>query len=271
MSMTMNGNERVQRLGGAAKVLALSIVVPTKNEADNVAPLVEELEQAFPQERVEIIFVDDSTDGTPEAVRAVAQSARHEVKLIHRDPEKRTGGLSGAVVRGIEAARADHVCVMDGDLQHPPALVPQLLAAAHETGADMVVASRYCTEDKRVESFRIVRAAVSKVSGAAAKFFFRGALRDVTDPLSGFFLVRRAAVELGALRPRGFKVLLEILVRSSRLRTSDVPFQFGDRHSGESKATWREGLTFISRLVCLRLSPTPPRSEGRHRHPLTAR
>jgi glycosyltransferase involved in cell wall biosynthesis len=254
MSMTMNGNERVQRLGGAAKVLALSIVVPTKNEADNVAPLVEELEQAFPQERVEIIFVDDSTDGTPEAVRAVAQSARHEVKLIHRDPEKRTGGLSGAVVRGIEAARADHVCVMDGDLQHPPALVPQLLAAAHETGADMVVASRYCTEDKRVESFRIVRAAVSKVSGAAAKFFFRGALRDVTDPLSGFFLVRREAVDLGRLRPRGFKILLEILARTPHLRVTEVPFTFGIRHAGESKASVGQGLTYLRQVLDLRFA-----------------
>jgi glycosyltransferase involved in cell wall biosynthesis len=231
---------------------ALSIVVPTKDEAENIAPLVEELERVLPNEQMEIVFVDDSTDGTPDAVRAAARRARREVKLIHRPEGQRMGGLSGAVVRGIEAARAEHVCVMDGDLQHPPALVGKLYAAAHETGADLVIASRYRTEDKRVRSFKFIRAAVSKLTGAAAKVLFPRALRNVTDPMSGFFLVRREALDVSLLRPRGFKILLEILLRTPRLRVAEVPFIFGTRYAGDSKAGLQEGANYLKQLLDLR-------------------
>ena len=244
--------ERADQPGMRTKRPALSIVVPTKDEAENVGRLVDELEHVLPGKQVEIVFVDDSTDETPDAVRAVALRSRREVRLIHREGEERVGGLSGAVVRGIQAARGDHVCVMDGDLQHPPALVAELFAAAHEEGADLVVASRYRTHDDKVESFGLVRAVVSKFSGAVARVLFSRALRQVTDPLSGFFLVRRDALNLDLLRPRGFKILLEILVRTPHLRVAEVPFIFGTRHAGESKAGFQEGSTYIKQLLALR-------------------
>ncbi len=229
----------------------LSIVVPTKNEEANVAPLVDELERAVVGASVEIIFADDSSDGTPGAIRAVARRSRRSIRLVHRSPGERQGGLGGAVVAGIRAARAPWVCVMDGDLQHPPALIDRMVALATERGLDLVVASRYA-ERERVETFGALRSALSRASTAAAKLLFRGALSSVTDPMSGFFLLRRDAVRLDALRPRGFKILLEILVRTPGLRVGEVPFEFQDRHAGESKASAAEGMRYLLQLLELR-------------------
>jgi glycosyltransferase involved in cell wall biosynthesis len=111
----------------------LSIVVPTRNEASNVAGLVRRLEQALPERRIEIIFVDDSDDETVMAIQAIRTGSRCEIRLIHRPPEQRVDGLGGAVILGLRAARAPWVCVMDADLQHPPELVPHLFQRA-ETG-----------------------------------------------------------------------------------------------------------------------------------------
>ena len=120
----------------------LSVLVPTRNEADNVAPLVERLERCLLDTGCEVVFVDDSDDDTPARVRRVAESAAVAVVLIARPPGERDGGLGGAVIEGARAASGEWLCVMDGDLQHPPELVPVLLARAEETGADLVLASR---------------------------------------------------------------------------------------------------------------------------------
>jgi len=121
----------------------LSIVVPTRNEAGNIATLVARLEQALPQVSLEIIFVDDSDDETPTVVETVRDQVNCAVKLIHRPVGQRDGGLGGAVVAGLSAAESPWVCVMDGDLQHPPELVPQMFGEAKQSSRDLVVASRY--------------------------------------------------------------------------------------------------------------------------------
>ena len=125
----------------------LSIVVPTRNEEGNVSKLVQRIERVAPRlpvphQHVEVIFVDDSDDDTPAAVEAIESDV--DVRLIHRTPEQRVGGLSGAVVEGMRAAGADWVCVMDADLQHPPEVLEQLLLEAVEQASDLVVASRFC-------------------------------------------------------------------------------------------------------------------------------
>jgi len=229
----------------------LSVIVPTRNESENIEPLVERLGAATSGIRTEIIFVDDSDDTTPATVREVARRAACRVKLIHRPPTERAGGLGGAVVEGLRAAQAPFACVMDGDLQHPPEIVPQLFRAARSNDADLVVASRYC-EDGVAESLGRVRSAVSRSTSALARALFPRRLRALTDPMSGFFLLRRDAVDPDALRPRGFKILLDILIRSPALRRCEVPFDFGDRHAGESKASLMEGMRFLSLLVALR-------------------
>ncbi len=230
---------------------ALSLVVPTRNEADNVAELVRRVERAMPDLPMEIIFVDDSTDGTPEAIEALHGRVRPEIVLVHRPPEQRGDGLGGAVVRGLQMARGPWVCVMDADLQHPPELLPRMLAATESGSVDLVVASRYCGGGD-AGAFGRLRAAVSQGSTHVARVMFPSRLRTVTDPMSGFFLVRHGAIDLKTLRPHGFKILLEIIGRTPGLRTTEVPFQFGTRHAGESKASLREGLRYLQLLVNLR-------------------
>jgi dolichol-phosphate mannosyltransferase len=248
--------QREARLHGGSKYAAkkpeLSIVVPTRNESENIEPLVEGLRVATVGIRAEIIFVDDSDDSTPARVREVARRGWCRVKLVHRPPGERRGGLGGAVVEGLRTAEAPFVCVMDGDLQHPPEIVPQLLDAALANDADLVVASRYCGGGTTA-NFGAARLAVSRGSAAVARTLFPGRLSGISDPMSGFFLVRRQALDLDALAPNGFKILLEILVRTPRLVCSEVPFTFGERHAGQSKASLGEGFRFLSLLLALRV------------------
>jgi dolichol-phosphate mannosyltransferase len=230
---------------------ALSVIVPTRNEAGNIRPLLDGLEETLPSGS-EVVFVDDSDDKTPEMVEAERARRSLSIVLIRRAKHDRVDGLSGAVVRGLQTARADWVCVMDADLQHPPAVIPDLLARAEAGDVDVVVASRYCRDGEL--NFGAGRAVLSLASTNAARILFPRCLRRVSDPMSGFFLVRRSSVPLDRLRPRGFKILLEILVRARKLRVDEVPFEFGVRHSGESKASLAEGARFLRQLVALRAS-----------------
>jgi dolichol-phosphate mannosyltransferase len=230
---------------------AISLVVPTRNEADNVAEVVRRVDRAMPDFSMEIIFVDDSTDGTPEAIGALQGHCRPEIVLVHRPPEQRGDGLGGAVARGLQIARGPWVCVMDADLQHPPELLPRMLEATDLDTVDLVVASRYCGGGD-AGALGHLRATVSQASTHVARVMFPNRLRNVTDPMSGFFLIRRDALDLEALRPCGFKILLEIIGRTPGLRTTEVPFQFGIRHAGESKASLREGLRYLQLLLNLR-------------------
>ena len=244
-----------------AGTVGLSIVVPTKNEAGNVTLLVDRIERALawlPLTHLpaEVIFVDDSDDDTAAAIASIRSSI--PVRLIHRRREERTGGLGGAVVVGIRASRAPWVCVMDGDLQHPPEVLEQMVRASNANGADLVVASRFC-HGGDVGNFSRLRTRLSRACSRTAALLFMRRLREVSDPLSGYFLVRRKALRLARLRPQGFKILLEILVRTPQLRISEVPFRFGDRHAGETKASAQEGLRFLGHLVRLRLGDLPAR------------
>ncbi len=229
--------------------MAVTIIVPTYNEAPNIAELVRRVEAACGQLDPEILFVDDSRDDTPAVIEAVAATAGLPVRQIHRDVP--SGGLSGAVVEGLRASTTTWSIVMDGDLQHPPEMLPVLLATGEATAADVVVASRYCGEGDAAGLDGAWRRTVSKASSALARSMFPVRLRNVTDPMTGFFAVRTAAVDLDKLRPRGFKVLLEILTRN-RLHVVEEPFVFGDRHAGRSKASMVQGMRYLEQLTSLR-------------------
>ena len=196
----------------------------------------------------EVVFVDDSTDATPDVIREVAASAALPVRLIHR--AARTGGLGGAVVAGFAAAEADVCLVIDGDLQHPPEEIPALYERFQRGDVDVVVASRYAGGGTARGLSDRTRVLVSKVATALTKAMFPIRLRDVSDPMTGFFL-RSPFVESATIKPRGFKILLEILARQN-LRVAEVPFDFADRHAGESKASLRQGMHFITQLTALR-------------------
>ena len=229
--------------------MQLSIIVPTFNEAPNIAELVRRITAAVDGIDAEIVFVDDSTDSTPDVVREVAASAALPVRLVHRDVP--SGGLGGAVLEGFQAAAADACLVLDGDLQHPPEKIPDLWRRYQDGDVDIVIASRYAgggTANGLADRTRVM---VSKGATALTRAMFPIKLKDVSDPMTGFFLIDRRSVDAAALRPRGFKILLEILARRP-LRVAEVPFDFGDRHAGESKASLRQGVHFLTQLMALR-------------------
>ncbi|MGH8962399.1 MAG: glycosyltransferase [Jatrophihabitantaceae bacterium] len=232
----------------------ISVIVPTRNEVDNVAVLVRRLDLALGETAAEILFVDDSDDETPARIQELAAASARPIRLVHRDPDDRSGGLGSAVVVGLRACTGEWAVVMDGDLQHPPEIVPALVAAGRSAGADVVVASRYVDVGSAAGLGSALRSAVSGGATRLAKAAFPRRLGACTDPMSGFFAVRPARLELDLLRPDGFKILLEILARSPQLRICEHPFIFGERHGGQSKASWREGVLFLRRLLGLRVA-----------------
>jgi dolichol-phosphate mannosyltransferase len=249
---------------------SLSIVVPTRDEAPNVAELLGRLGAAVGGPATEILVVDDSDDDTREAVRRAAWRARGSVvRCHHRLPGERVGGLGGAVVAGLRRATAPWVCVMDGDLQHPPGLVPRLTARAAAGDVDLVVASRYVPGGS-ASGLGTARAVGSRLGGAAARATLPLALGAVTDPLSGFFLVRRDRLDLDALAPRGFKVLVEILARTPGLRVCELPFDLAPRVAGRSKAGPREAVRLVALVLGLRrdsgAAPAPVHGDHADRH-----
>lgn len=229
--------------------MQLTIIVPTFNEAPNIPELVARVSAAVEGIEAEIIVVDDSTDDTPAVVEDVARSATLPVRLIHR--AKRTGGLGGAVMAGLKAAAADACLVMDADLQHPPEKIPELYRRFVQGDVDVVIASRYAGGGTSGGLADRTRVLVSSASTALTKAMFPIRLHEVTDPMTGFFLIDRRAVDPARLMPRGFKILLEILARRA-LRIAEVPFDFAERHAGRSKASFRQGLHFLAQLTALR-------------------
>src|SRR5215469_3400713 len=144
----------------------VSIVVPTRNEADNIAPLVDRVAAALPGVDYELCFVDDSDDGTQDRIAALEREHSY-VRAVLRNGAERAGGLSTAVVTGLRLARGRFVCVMDADLQHPPELIPTLLQQA-AAGADLVVASRYMRGGGNTGLDGFGRRAVSRGASFAA-------------------------------------------------------------------------------------------------------
>ena len=142
---------------------------------------------------------------------------------------------------------------MDADLQHPPEVVADLFAAGESAGADIVCATRNVSGAGR-HGLGATRDVISRSFAAFARRAFPRRLRGVSDPMSGFFLVRRSALDPEALHPTGFKILLEILVRTPGLRRAEVGYEFAARHAGDSKASLRQGVVYLRHLARLRLA-----------------
>ena len=246
-------SEPTAQLEVAVRRPHLAVIIPTRNESRNVQPLLRLIYQAVVDLPVEIIFVDDSTDNTLEVIAQAGREYPFDVTVIAR-PAERRNGLGMAVVEGIAAAQAEWVCVMDGDLQHPPEVIPQLLAHAQETGATLVAASRL-TDGGSTAGLTWRRKLVSYTLAVASRALFPNRLRRLTDPLTGFFLVKREALLPDDLRPEGFKILLEIMIRTPHLRVAELPFEFGERVAGESKASTQEALKLFRQLLRLSLEP----------------
>jgi dolichol-phosphate mannosyltransferase len=221
-----------------------ALVVPTLNEAGNVDKVLSGITAALSATRYEyeIVVVDDgSTDGTVEQVRDwTKRDAR--IRLISRAGER---GLAGAVLFGWSQSRANLLGVIDADLQHPPELLPELLEAAER--ADIAIASRYA-QNHGTKGWNPLRAAVSRLSTLAAAPLICKKNLQVTDPMSGFFIIHRRCIEGLTFQTTGFKLLLEILVRGRIQLAREVPFHFGLRRSGRSKANATVALHYLHLL-----------------------
>jgi dolichol-phosphate mannosyltransferase len=235
-------------------LLAFSIVVPTRNEAPNIPVLVGRLKRSLDalSGGWELIFVDDSDDNTPEVVRDLARSDAR-VRLLHRARGARPGGLGGAVQEGFALARGHVIAVMDADLQHPPEVLPALLAPAVSGEAELVAASRYCEDGGTGGLDGPWRRFVSWSCRWLARRLVP-ASKPLEDPLSGLFALRRSVIEGAPLRPDGYKILLEVAARGNWRTAANVPYTFAERYAGNSNAGLREGLIFFRHLARLALS-----------------
>lgn len=244
---TDNERRSARRAVASGSAPRLSVVIPIRNEAGNLSNLFGALSGALNGVDHEVIVVDDSSDTvTRPVLTKIAATAPHW-RVVERTPAEQTG-LATAVTTGIAMARGDAICVMDGDLQHPPDVVPRLLQAV-ETDADLAVASRYAGGNASglASGYRHL---VSQSSRWLAYSLFPEA-RRTSDPLTGFFCFRRSAVAGVEFRPVGFKILLELLVLCPRLRVVDVHFVFASRVEGDSKASAGQGLLYLRHLVSL--------------------
>lgn len=235
--------------------LNLSIVVPTFNESGSIREIVSRLDRSLQDIAWEVIFVDDcSKDGTADVIREIA-SSDSRVRLILRHNRR---GLSSAVVEGALAATADIVAVMDGDLQHDEGVLPQLYAAIAEGKADIASASRFLTADGADGLSSRTRHQISSTGVKLANRLFG---LKLTDPLTGFFAIRRQTVldALPEMSEIGFKVLLDFItaVRPSP-KIVEIPFRFRERLHGESKLDRRVLYDFFLFFIEKKIAPIVP-------------
>ena len=225
--------------GSAAR--CVSIVVPTFKEAANIAALVRRVQTALANEEIEweLLFVDDdSQDGSETIVADLARQAPVRME-VRRDPPR---DLSLSVIHGMRRARFDRLVVMDADLSHPPERIGALLAALG-SDCDFAVGSRYVTGGEIDADWSAWRRLNSRIATLLALPLVR-----CSDPMSGFFATdRRLLPDLEQLRPIGYKIGLELMVRG-RLRVKEVPIGFTDRDRGESKMNWRQQLNYLHHL-----------------------
>lgn len=236
----------VQRYSHSSRRSAdFAIIIPTYNEAANVELVVAELVRSLKDIDWEVIFVDDnSPDGTTDAVRAIAQNDGR-VRCIRRLARR---GLAGASIEGMLASSAPVVAIMDGDLQHDTSLLPEMLSRIR-AGDDLVIASRFLKAGGAGDGLSRRRLGGSRIATWLAQEFLR---IEVTDPMSGFFAMRRAAFEDLAprLSSQGFKILIDILASTPKpLRTSEIPFVFRARQHGVSKLDNLVTAEYLSLLL----------------------
>lgn len=225
--------------------LQLSVVIPTKNEADNVEPLLKRLGVALAGIEWEAVFVDDdSADGTPELLTRIAQGDRR-VRLIRRIGRR---GLSSAVVEGALASTTPIIAVIDADLQHDEKILPDLFRAVARDGQELAIGTRYAANGSTGE-WAADRLKISRFATALASPIMKTRL---SDPMSGFFAVRRdilleAAPKLSTV---GYKILLDLVASHPRpLKVAEVGYTFGTRQHGESKLDEMVALEYLELLL----------------------
>lgn len=242
---TSFGAPKVQS-AGPAPMFDLTVVSPTFNEKANIRPLIAKLDAALKGVAWQVIFVDDnSPDGTAEEVKAAAQTDPR-VMCIRRIGRR---GLAGAVVEGALASAAPVIAVIDADLQHDETLLPAMLKLIQTDQADLVVASRYLEPEGLSAGLSRARRQGSRLATWMSRQVLK---REVSDPVSGYFLARRAIWEATApkLSTEGFKILFDLLASApDPVRVAELPYRFRDRVAGESKLDSRVVIEYLSLIL----------------------
>jgi dolichol-phosphate mannosyltransferase len=207
----------------------VSVVIPTLRERENLEQLLPRLFETLRRADIEaevIIIDDDSRDGTDDLCRRL--SAQHLLRLITRRDAR---GLASAVLRGLRESTGEICVVMDADMSHPPEAVPELVDSIRSPFCDVAIGSRYVNGGSVDPNWSWYRRLNSKVATLLAK-----GLTNAADPLAGFFAIRRDTFSRATeLRPLGYKVLLELIVRCDCRQIFEVPIAFRDRKLGTSK------------------------------------
>ena len=238
----------------AALPIELAVVIPTLNERENIAGLVDRLCIVLAGIRWEAVFVDDdSPDGTADLVRELGQR-QSNIRCVQRLGRR---GLSSACIEGVLASSAPFIAVMDADMQHDEALLPKMLAMIKERQLDVVVGTRY-GESGSVGDWQRSRVVISTLASRLARLVIKA---ELTDPLSGFFLITRGAFAqtMRNLSGQGFKILLDIFASSPRpLAFAELPFHFRRRVHGESKLDTLVAWEYLTLLLDKLAGPMIP-------------
>jgi dolichol-phosphate mannosyltransferase len=233
-----------------SKAVNLSIIIPTYNESANIVNLIDQMERYIPRDvRSEILIVDDnSPDGTGAMIeKYVASKGRYldkkqisakndvkspkriEIRAIHR---REKNGLIPAILEGVRQSTGRNIMIMDADLSHPPDVIPRIIAELNTNPGSIIVASRY-VDGGRVVGWPFKRRLLSTGASKLARHGLD--VRDVKDPMSGFFALPRELIEDISIDTKGYKILLEILVKNKGVPVKEIPYTFTDRMSGKSK------------------------------------
>jgi dolichol-phosphate mannosyltransferase len=243
-------------VGGANQTpLKFSLVIPTFNEGQNIKEIVgilsELLDRAIPANYELIVVDDDSPDRTWElAAELIADYP--QLRVMRRETER---GLSTAVIRGWQAARGEILGVIDADLQHPPEILLKLWGEM-EKGAELAVASRN-VEGGGVSEWSLIRRFLSRGAQMLGLAILPEVIGRLSDPMSGYFMVRRSSIVNKQLSPVGYKILIEVAARGQIRWISEVGYVFRERVAGASKVTWKQYIEYIQHLVKLRFSLWP--------------
>ena len=225
-----------------ARLPEVSVIVPTINESENLPALLRRISAAMPGVDYEVLIVDDnSADATPAVCAELAR--QYPLKLLVRTQP--ANGLSGAVLHGMAAARGKYLCVMDADLQHPPEKLPELLAPLRSGEADFALGSRYVPGGSTEADWGIFR----KINSQFATLLARPFAGKTTDPMSGFFAMKRETYA-GAqnLTPLGYKIALELICKCRVKKVREIPIHFGMRVKGQSKLSLKQQFRYLEHL-----------------------
>lgn len=233
-----------QEIFETKNMYTISLIIPTYNESENIIRLLDKIkENLAPNVFTEIIIVDDnSPDGTsndvqkyidgdvrPKRGNANFKEKPYSIKIINR---KVKNGLIPAILEGVKSSCGDYVLIMDADFSHPPEMIPKIIEKVLDNSNSIVIASRY-TKDGSIVGWPFKRRLISKAAAVIAKFGLN--VNNVTDPMSGFFAVPRPILENLKIDTKGYKILLEIIVKSKDIPIFELPYTFMDRKSGKSK------------------------------------